>query len=921
MIDWKDEIRRRLAGLRLEPTRELEIVEELSQHLDDRYAELRSGGATDDQASRALLTELNESEVLARELRRIELQTINAPVVLGAPRRNMMGDLWQDLRYAARMLRKNAGFTAVAVLSLALGIGANSAIFQLLDAVLLRTLPVSNPQELAEVRIEDRTGGVRGSFNTWNPTLTNPLWEAIRNQQQAFSGIFAWNATVFNLAPGGEPRPAKGLWVSGDFFNVLGVRPILGRVFTPEDDQRGCGSACAVISHAFWQREYGGNPSVVGRELTLAGRPVEIIGVAPASFFGLEVGQSFDIAVPICAEALLLGKNSQLDSGTTWWLTIMGRLKPGWSLEQATASLKSISPGIFEGTLPANYPPVSVNNYLGFKLAAFPAGTGISQLRDAYSSPLWMLLAIAGMVLLIACANLANLMLARASTREREIAIRLAIGASRGRLIRQLMAESLLLAAIGAGLGLLLARELSRFLLSFLSTQGNSLFVDLATNWRVLAFTATVAIITCVVFGLAPAFKATRIAPASVLKTGSRGMTASREGFSLRRALVALQVALSMMLLVSALLFSRSLGNLLTEEAGFKPKGILITSLSLTRLNLPPERRQGFKRELLERVRSIPGVASAADTNIVPLSGSAWGNNVWMDGSDAGQTTNTSLSRISSNYFNTLATPMLAGRDFDDRDTVTSPKVAIVNEFLARELAGEANPIGKRFWVEATPSSPEILYEIVGVVRDTKYQDLREEFGPIAYLPTSQERLPGQFEQILLRSSAPMADVISQLTQALAEINPKIVVNFGVFETQIWESLLRERLMATLSTFFGLLAALLAAIGLYGVISYGVAGRTKEIGIRMALGAERRAVLWLILREALLLVSVGVAVGLPAVLAATRLVSSLLFGLKPADPVSLALAVVLMFVVAAFAGYIPARRATKVDPMVALRYE
>jgi len=920
MPEWKQEIRRRLAGLKLEPTREAEIVEELAQHLDDRYLELLSSGATEEQTYRAALAELSENELLARELRRIEQPVNRERIVLGARRRNMIGDLWQDLGYAARMLRKNPGFTAVAVISLALGIGANSAIFQLLDAVLLRTLPVSSPRELAEVRIEDMEGA-RGSFNSWNPTVTNPVWEQIRNQQQAFSGVFAWSPTQFNLAPGGEPRPAQGLWVSGDFFKVLGVRPILGRVFTPEDDQRGCGSPGAVISHSFWQREYGGDPSVVGKELTLAGRSLEIIGVTPAGFFGLEIGQSFDIAIPICSEALLLGKNTNLDSGTTWWLTIMGRLKPGWSLDQATAHLNSISSGIFQVTLPAGYPAVSVDNYLGFKLAAFPAGTGISQLRETYSSPLWLLLAIAGIVLLIACANLANLMLARASAREREIAIRLAIGASRGRLVRQLMAESLLLAMVGAGLGLFLARELSRLLVSFLSTQGNSLFVDLNTDWRVLAFTTSVAIVTCVVFGLTPALRATRIGPAAVLKADSRGMTASRERFSLRRALVALQVALSLVLVVGALLFSRSLSKLLAEDAGFQPKGILITSISLPRLNLPTERRQSFKRELLDRIRAIPGVDSAADTNVVLLSGNAWGNDVWLDGSDSGQRTNSNFSRISPDYFKTLATPLLAGRDFDDRDTATSPNVAIVNESFARQLVNGANPVGARFWREATPDHPETIYEIVGLVKDTKYRDLRRDFAPIGFFPVSQDPFPSQFAQILIRSSATMSDVISPVKLALEEINPKIVVNFRVLETQIWDSLLRERLMATLSAFFGFLAAMLAAIGLYGVISYGVAGRTKEIGIRMALGAERRDVLWLILREALLLVSIGVAIGLPAVFAATRLVSSLLFGLKPADPVSLSAAIILMFVVAAMAGYIPARRATKVDPMVALRYE
>jgi predicted permease len=437
----------------------------------------------------------------------------------------------------------------------------------------------------------------------------------------------------------------------------------------------------------------------------------------------------------------------------------------------------------------------------------------------------------------------------------------------------------------------------------------------------VLVFTASVAILTCIVFGLAPAIRATRIAPAAVLKAGNRAMTVGREGFSLRRALVALQVALSLVLLVSALLFSRSLGNLLTDDPGFKPSGVVIVGLNLRALGLPEERRPEFKQDVLERIRAIPGVDSAADTTVVPLSGSAWGNDVWADGTDSEQRTNSSFSRVSTGYFKTLAMTLLAGREFDGRDTATSPTVAIVNQSFARQLMNGADPIGTRFWREATPSSPETIYEIVGVVKDTKYDDLRNDFSPIAFLAQSQDTDDSLSQQILIRSIGAAPDLLSPLKQAIAAIDPKIGVQLVVMENQIWDSLLRERLMATLSGFFGVLAAVLAAIGLYGVISYGVAGRTKEIGIRMALGAGRREVLWLILREALLLVGTGVAVGVPAVLASTRLVSSLLFGLKPADPLSLSGAVVLMVVVAALAAFIPARRATKVDPMAALRCE
>ena len=829
-------------------------------------------------------------------------------------------EMFQDLRYGVRMLRKNPVFTLVAVMSLALGIGANTAIFQLLDAVRLRTLPVKAPQELAEVRIADMQGA-RGNFSSWHPMVTNPIWEQIRDRQEAFSSLFAWGTDGFNLAQGGEVRSAQALWVSGGFFETLGVKPALGRVFSAADDQRGCSSPGVVISHAFWQREYGGDRNVVGRTLTLGDSPCEIIGVTPANFFGLEVGRSFDVAIPICGEAVLRGKNNRLDSGTDWWLSVTGRLKPGVSIEQATAQLQAISPSLFETTLPANYPPVSVDKYRAFKLTAVPAGTGLSQLRENYERSLWLLLAIAGLVLLIACANLANLLLARASAREREIAVRQALGASRGRLVRQLLVESLLLAIVGAGLGALLAQGLSRLMVSFISTDGDAVFLELSPDWRVLGFAVGLAMLTCVLFGLAPAMRATSVELGAVMKAGGRGLTASRERFSLRRALVVMQVALSLVLVAGSLLFSRSLGNLLTVDAGFRQDGILIANVGFRRLSLPPERRLAFKDELLDRMRSIPGVEAAVETNIVPLSGSGWGNSIWPDGSDGSERKDSAFSRVSPKYFKALSTPVLVGREFDERDTADAPKVAIVNEFFARQLLNTANPVGQRFWREKTPGGPETLYEIVGMVGNTKYDDLREEFGPIAFLPIAQDTSPATGSQLLIRSNLPRAEIVASVKRVLGEINPSIAVSFKGFKSMIDESVLRERLMATLSGFFGLLALVLACIGLYGILSYGVASRTNEIGIRMALGARVRDVLWLILREAVWLVLIGVAVGLPMIIATTRLVSTLLYGLKANDPASLGLAALILFVVAMGAGYIPARRATRVDPMVALRYE
>jgi putative ABC transport system permease protein len=831
-----------------------------------------------------------------------------------------MNGLWQDLRFGARMLRKNPGFTAVAVLSLALGIGANTAIFQLLNAVRLKLLPVKAPQELAEVRPTDMSG-TRGNKSAWYPAVTNPIWEQIRDRQQSFSGVFAWGTGGLNLSQGGEVRNAKTLWVSGDFFNVLGIQPALGRVFSTADDQRGCGAPGVVISHPFWQREYGGEVNVIGRKLTIADHQFEIIGVTPASFFGLEVGRSFDITVPICAEGIIGGKNSRLDSGTNWWLMVTGRLKPGQSLEQATAQLQAISPSLFQQTLPAKYPPASVENYLGMKLEAVSAGAGYSMLRQNYENSLWLLLTIAGLVLLIACANLANLLLARASARERELAVRQALGASRGRLVRQLLAESLLLALVGAGLGALLAQTLSRFLVSFISTAGDTVFLSLGVDWRVLGFTAGLVVLTCVLFGLTPALRATGTEPGKAMKADGRGLTAGRERFSLRRALVVVQVALSLVLVAGALLFTRSLNNLLTVDVGFQREGILITRAGFARLNLPPERRLAFRREMLERIKAIPGVEAATDTATVPLSGGGRSNKVWLDGADAQQKTEMFINEVGSDYFKTLRTPLLGGRSFDERDGPNTPPVAIVNETFARQLLPGGNPVGHRFRIEATPNDPETVYEIVGLVKDTKYEELREELAPIVFLASSQDQHPGSGRQFLIRSSLPQAEITAAVRRVLAEINPAINISFEGFRTMIEESILRERLMATLSGFFGLLALLLASIGLYGILSYGVASRTKEIGIRMALGARSREVLTMILREALLLVLAGVLVGLPVVFAATRFAATLLFGLTATDPVSLSLAALSMFAVAFVAGYLPARRATKVDPLNALRYE
>ena len=830
-----------------------------------------------------------------------------------------MGTLWQDLRYGLRLLRLNPGFTAVAVLSLALGIGANTAIFQLIDAIRLRTIPARNPRELAIVRIADRSWN-SGNFSSNYAELTFPIWEQIRQRQQAFSSISVWSNDQFNLASGGEAHYAQGIWVSGDFFHVLGVQPILGRLLSPGDDQPGCGAAAVDISYSFWQRHFGGQASVLGKRLTLNGYPFEIIGVTPPGFYGVSVGDSFEVAVPICSEPVINGEDSRLKVRRDWWLASIGRLKPGWSIAQATAQLGAVSPAIVQETIPPQYDADGVKHYLAYKFAAFPAATGFSELRRQSEAPLWLLLGLSGLVLLIACANLANLMLARAGSREREIVVRLAIGASRGRLIRQLLSESLLLALAGAACGIFLAVELSDLLVSFISTSRSPIFLDMAMDWRVLGFTAGLAILTTVLFGLTPAIRATGMAPSVVLKSGGRGMTAGRARFGLRRLLVTLQVALSLVLLVGSLLFVRSLRNLFTVDAGFQQEGILIATLDLTHVNLPPERRTGFKRNLLERVRAIPGVASAADAFLVPIGGMSSNDEVLGDTPEQKKGV-TWINYVSPGYFVTLQTPLLSGRDFNDSDTAASPKVAIVSQAFVRKFLNGASPLGKTFRIWQPSGHPVPFYEIVGVVKDSKYQDMHEEIGPISFFPIAQREKPDLSDQIIVRSGAALPGLITSLKGVIADVNPAIDVDFKAFKTQIRESLLQDQLMASLSGFFGFLAALLAAIGLYGVFSYAVVQRTNEIGIRMALGAQRADVVRMIMREAGVVLLLGLVAGVGIALASAQLAASLLFGLKPRDPLTLILAVVTLSAVAALASYVPAYRASRLDPMVALRYE
>jgi putative ABC transport system permease protein len=880
-----------------ERARELDAY--LAQEIDDNLAR----GMTLDQARTAAHRKLGNATRI-----REEIYTMNS---LG-----FLETLWQDLRYGARLLRRNPTFAAVAILTLALGTGANTAIFQLVDAVRLRSLPVDRPEELTDVRVVKAPNGRTGSFRGPWPMLSYPLYLRIKDEQRVFTGFAAWGGTYFDLAQGGEERPAQGLWVSGNFFSTLGVRPTVGRLLAPSDDVKGC-SPAVVLGYPFWQREYAGDPSVVGRSILLDGHRFDIVGVASSSFYGVDVGRAFDVAAPICAEPILRGTRTGLERSDVWFLAGIGRLKPGVSLEHAAAQMAAMSKGVLSATVSPRYSAASAKDYVEMELGARSAAAGVSGLRRSYSDSLNILLGVTALVLLIACANLANLMLARATAREREVAVRLAIGASRRRIVRQMLSESLLIAGLGAAAGVFVAQVFSRSLVTFLSTRATPLSVELSVDWRVFAFTAAVAVAACLLFGLTPAIRATRTAPGATMKSGSRGMTDGRERFGVRRALVVLQVAVSLVLLVGALLFTRSLMNLTSMDPGFRQDGVLTASLDLSKANIPEDARLALFARLTERVGAIPGVLGVAQAFTTPVGGNFWNERVVIGG--AVQTDYVNFNSVGPGYFNAMGIQLVAGRDFDARDTLQSPKVAIVSESFVKKFFAGRDAIGQSFQVEPAPGEPRPFIQIVGVTRDTKYTDLREPFTPLAHLAATQDARPSQFLTLVMRTETTMAAATAAATRAITDINPAIAIMYQTVRTQVQQSLLRERLMATLSGFFGVLAVLIATIGLYGVMSYMVARRRMEIGVRMALGADGGTVVRMIVREAAVLLAVGLIIGAILSVFAARTAETFLYGLKPGDPLTMALAMAALATVTLLASWIPARRASLLPPTVALR--
>ncbi len=820
----------------------------------------------------------------------------------------------RDLRDAWRALRRTPFVSAVAVLSLALGIGANTAMFSIVDTLILRTLPVPHAGRLALV-----------SQGKDFSSLTNPIWESLRDRESLFDGAFAWGSARFNLARSGEVDPVDGLYVSGAMFEVLGVPAQLGRTILPSDDRRGGGSAglVAVISDAYWRRHYGAAPDVIGQGIVLSQTAFTVVGVMPPSFFGPEVGKSFDVAVPLGAEAAVRGPESILDRRSTWWLRVMVRLRPGQDIAQATAALRAVQPQVREATMPETYRQESRDRYLSDPLNLLPAASGTSSLRSEYRRPLLTLMAIVGLVLLIACGNIANLLLARASARRHELSVRQALGASRWRLARQLLAESALLSMVGAAVGVLFAVWGGRILIAQLSTPDDPVTLALGLDWRMFGFTALVAIATALLFGTLPALRASRVRPMEAMREQGRG-NSSDGRVGLGGGLVVAQVALSLALVVGAGLFTRTFAALSSVRLGFDRDRVLVVNLSVQRSATDSAQRA----DLFERVRqaalATPGVSQAAVSMVTPVSGSTWNDAVWVDGAPPlpEEQRLTNINLLSPDWFATYGTRLIAGRDIDERDRAGAPLAAVVNQTFARHFFGTTNPIGQVVRREGNARNADRVYQIVGLAEDAVYVSLRDTVPPTMYLALAQNVEGPTFASLSVRADGLSPALLSRsLGDAIARVDPALTFTVHTLASQVNSSLTQERLVALLSGFFGVLALLLAALGLYGVTAYSVARRRAELGIRMALGSAPGGVLRLVLSRVATLVAAGVVTGALLTWGLTRLVASLLYGLSPQDPLTFAGGATLLILVGVAAGWIPANRAARIDPATVLREE
>jgi predicted permease len=911
MRNWNHIVREHLVVLRLPPEREIEIVEELALHLEAAYEDALANGLSEAKAeARALRSydwRLLECE-LSRSEQSLATRAVQPPLELIERKGGIrMQFFLQDLRYGARMLMTQPGFTLIAALTLALGIGANTAIFSLIDAVLLKLLPVKDPAQLVALANTSRAGENRITFSY-------PLFQDLRERNQVFAGILAYSGVALNLSGNGQTERVTGQLVSGSFFSVLGVQPLLGRVFSDDDNRSPGAHPVTILSHSFWRRRFASNPNVVGETVRLNGYPFTVVGVAPPGFFGVEVGAAPDLWAPMMMQSQVSGLADRLQQRNHFWVNLMARMKPGVSEQQAQAGANALWQQINREAPGLN--PKLRDFLLGQHIQLRPASQGLSSLRNQFKQPLFVLMGVVGLVLLIACANLANLLLARATARQKEIAVRLALGASRARLVAQLLAESLLLSLLGGLFGLLFAFWGADFLLSFLSQARFTL--ELQPDLRVLGFNLSVAVLTGVLFGLAPALQATRPNLIEALKNEIPALTGAGSRFELRKLLVVAQVALSLLLLIGAGLFVRTLQNLKGIDLGFRADKVLLLSMNPGLNGYKPEQVKSFYAQLLERVNRLPGVQSASLADM-PLMGGAWIDGVSVEGykAAAGQDMSVSAKKVGPKFFETMGIPLLRGRDFNVQDEAGAPKVAVINETLARDFFGSDNPLGRRIGVGEKPER-----EIIGVIKDTKYRDLKKQAPRTVYVSLAQATPMSAELTLHVRTAGEPANLVAAIRREVETLDKNLpAYNVRTFTDLVAQSIYQERLIATLSSFFGLLALSLASLGLYGVMAYSVARRTREIGIRLALGAQTSNVLKLVVRQGMALALIGIGLGIVAAWSLTRVLSNLLYGVSPTDPLTFVTIPSALVGVALLACYLPARRATKVDPLTALRHE
>jgi predicted permease len=843
----------------------------------------------------------------------------------------------QDLRYGVRMLVKNPGFSVIAVITLALGIGANTAIFTVINSVLLSSLPVKDPQQLVVLSDPDAHGMSRGSQDGDRDLITYPEFQDFRDRNQVFTGVLAAQSNNAKLAvalensgPMGEGSPAFIELVSGTYFPVLGVDAQIGRTFGAEVDNTRDASPVVVISNNFWQSRFGGDRGVIGRRLRIRQTSYEILGVTPGSFFGETVGSAPDIYVPITMQAEVFPGQDWLSPEKnpvekTMWLQVLARLKPGVSLAQAKASVNVTFQQYLQSQLGSGVPEDDRKNFLNQQIALVAGGHGASTVHEQFGQALLILMGVVGLVLLVACANVANLLLARAASRQKEIAVRVAMGAGAGRLFRQLLTESILLAGIGGAIGLLLAQWADAVLLKLVSRGPSPIPLNVQPDAKILGFTLGVSLLTGVLFGLAPAIRAARVDLNSVLKGTSRGSvgTAAQGGrIPVGKVLVVAQVALSLLLLIIAGLFVHSFQKLASVALGYDREHLLLFQVNPLESGYKGPAIAQLYKDLLDRIGTVPGVraVSLSQNGLFSHSESADEISIEAYTPKSGQDMDARFDQVGPNYFSTVGIPILVGREIGPQDSGNGQRVGVINQTMARYYFGDESPIGRRIW-DMFPTN-KVDFVVVGVAADAKYNSLSEKTPRRFYAPFFNPIGETSFARLEVRTSGDPGSVASAVREAVKATSSTLPqIEIHTMNELVSSSLTRDAMITKLAGFFGALAVLLACIGIYGIMAYAVAGRTSELGLRMALGAQRGNILWLVLRESMLLVLIGVAVGLPAVYGAGKLVSSMLFGLTAADPLALTLATVLMFTVAAIAGYIPARRAAQTDPIVALRYE